>query len=113
MSEKASPDEVGYGKPPVDTQFAKGQSGNPNGRPKHSQRSQTLEARIAAQLDELARTNQAGEKSFVSNREAIVWCLLQRALAGDWRALTILLRHPSFANGTPKQELIIKYHDEE
>src|SRR5262245_4838454 len=32
------PDEykVGYGKPPKDTQFRKGQSGNPKGRPKGS-----------------------------------------------------------------------------
>lgn len=28
--------EVGYGKPPAETRFKKGQSGNPNGRPKGS-----------------------------------------------------------------------------
>ncbi|WAT19277.1 DUF5681 domain-containing protein [Aurantiacibacter sp. MUD11] len=27
--------EVGYGKPPVETRFKKGQSGNPAGRPRH------------------------------------------------------------------------------
>src|SRR5262245_37516275 len=34
---------IGYGKPPVDSRFKKGQSGNPNGRPKrklHAHRSQ-------------------------------------------------------------------------
>ena len=38
MSDKKMPDnyEVGYGKPPKDTQFQKGVSGNPRGRPKKS-----------------------------------------------------------------------------
>ena len=31
-----APYEVGYGKPPSDKQFKKGQSGNPKGRPKGS-----------------------------------------------------------------------------
>jgi hypothetical protein len=36
MSEENMSDsyEVGYGKPPKDTQFKKGSSGNPKGRPK-------------------------------------------------------------------------------
>ena len=33
----AGPDKVGYGKPPKHTQFKKGQSGNPKGRPKQVQ----------------------------------------------------------------------------
>ncbi|MBL4544643.1 MAG: hypothetical protein JKP95_01895 [Oceanicaulis sp.] len=34
MSQDQSEYEVGYGKPPKATQFKKGQSGNPRGRPK-------------------------------------------------------------------------------
>lgn len=36
---KDDDDEVGYGKPPVKNQFKKGQSGNPNGRPKKKDKS--------------------------------------------------------------------------
>lgn len=34
--------EVGYGKPPSDKQFKKGQSGNPMGRPKGSRNKKPL-----------------------------------------------------------------------
>ena len=38
MTKKSPPEdyEVGYGKPPRETQFKKGQSGNPRGRPRKS-----------------------------------------------------------------------------
>src|SRR3954471_13019930 len=44
---------IGYGAPPLDTRFRKGQSGNPAGRPKRK----TLGERIAHMLD---RTELAG-----------------------------------------------------
>jgi hypothetical protein len=37
-----APAKVGYGCPPVHSQFKPGQSGNPSGRPKGSQNLQTL-----------------------------------------------------------------------
>jgi len=33
---KSVPYQVGYGKPPLHTQFRKGQSGNPGGRPRRT-----------------------------------------------------------------------------
>lgn len=42
-------DEVGYGRPPKKSQFKKGQSGNPKGRPKGSKNFQTIVSDIMNQ----------------------------------------------------------------
>ena len=34
--------DVGYGKPPVNTRFRKGQSGNPHGRPRGARSASTI-----------------------------------------------------------------------
>src|SRR5437899_12255406 len=46
---KSAPYRVGYGKPPLHTQFRKGQSGNPGGRPRRtaSERAKALALREA------------------------------------------------------------------
>jgi hypothetical protein len=41
--------EVGYGKPPKETKFAQGKSGNPKGRPKGSKNIATLFMEIGRQ----------------------------------------------------------------
>ncbi len=49
---KSAPGEVGYGRPPRHTQFRKGQSGNPGGRPRRSE----IERMKALVLHEAYRT---------------------------------------------------------
>ena len=49
MADQDAPYEVGYGKPPQDGRFTKGQSGNPKGRPKGSKNFATVVLREARQ----------------------------------------------------------------
>ena len=65
--------EVGYGKPPRDTQFRQGNAGGP-GRPKGS----SLTRHLRAILEE--------EHKGVTVGEALVRIATQRALKGDFRA---------------------------
>lgn len=66
--------DVGYGKPPKKTQFTKGQSGNPRGRPKRPE---------TVSLGELFSGEQRGKNGeVISKREALVVRLLNDAMAG-------------------------------
>ena len=90
--------EVGYGKPPNHTQFKKGQSGNPRGRPKGSRNfstdvRDTLKARVGLTGD--------GKRKTVSTQLATLLQLRKKALSGDARALDRMI------------ELARTYNDEE
>jgi hypothetical protein len=80
---------VGYGKPPKNTQFKKGQSGNPRGRPKGSRNMLTiLDDDLAVQIT--ATVN--GRTKWMSKAEGIVKQLTRAALHGDLRAIIALFR---------------------
>jgi hypothetical protein len=67
--EKTEDYEVGYGKPPRHTRFAKGQSGNPRGRPCGAKNFTTL---LEEALDEPVTVTENGGRRKVSKRQAIV-----------------------------------------
>ena len=80
--------EVGYGKPPRNTQFKKGQSGNPRGRPSRSKNLATL---VSVALNEPVIVVENGGRRKITKREAIIKQLVNRSTKADWRAIKILL----------------------
>jgi hypothetical protein len=80
--------KVGYGKPPKATQFKKGKSGNPRGRPKGSL---NLASDLTAELGENVTIREDGRPRKVSKQRALIKSLMAKALQGDVRATASLL----------------------
>jgi hypothetical protein len=80
--------KVGYGKPPKASQFKKGKSGNPNGRPKGSL---NLATDLTAELGEYITVREDGRPRKVSKQRALIKSLMAKALQGDVRATASLL----------------------
>ena len=81
--------EVGYGRPPKQTRFAKGQSGNPRGRPKAQKEGA---ADISALLDEPITVKTAGQTQTMSPFEASIRKLAKKAVDGDITAAIKFIR---------------------
>ena len=90
MSEKNISDsyEVGYGKPPKDTQFKKGSSGNPKGRPK---KTPDFDAELIREFKSLITINDNGRRTRISKFQGIVKQLTNKALTGNISALRMFL----------------------
>ena len=80
---KKSPYKVGYGRPPLETRFIAGTSGNPAGRPKGALNVRTTLTRI---LSEKVVVIQNGKKKTVTKFEAAMTKLAHKAIEGDMRA---------------------------
>jgi hypothetical protein len=81
--------EVGYRKPPKETQFKKGQSGNPKGRPKGSVNFiQSMEIELAKPI--VISTN--GKQEIVTKIAAIAKQLTNKAAMGDMKAMPHLMK---------------------
>lgn len=79
-------DDVGYGRPPLETRYQKGRSGNPSGRPK--KRPSTLAEDVVDVLA-LPVTARSGDKQVRLNTlEAMFQKLCMKALNGEKRALS-------------------------
>jgi hypothetical protein len=87
-SDKEADYEVGYGKPPRHTRFAKGQSGNPRGRPAGAKNLRTL---LSEALNETVLVTENGGRRKVTKRQAIITQLVNRSATADFRAIKILL----------------------
>jgi hypothetical protein len=86
MDEQSRDHAVGYGKPPVESRFQKGQSGNPGGRPGGTKT-------LAALLGE-ALSRRSGfpnpDGSWMTQAEAILATLVGQAAGTDLKAKRLL-----------------------
>ncbi len=80
--------EVGYGKPPKEGRFKKGQSGNPKGRPKGHRNFKTD---LLDTLKAPVQLKDKGRPRTVSTQQAALLRLREKALGGDARALDRLI----------------------
>jgi uncharacterized protein DUF5681 len=77
--------EVGFGKPPKASQWKKGQSGNPGGRPKT--RIDLLQDAAAILAEPVTARTPAGNKVSLDSYEAAYLALCQKGLNGSVPAL--------------------------
>jgi hypothetical protein len=101
---------IGYGKPPIETRFQKGQSGNPGGRPRGTKKLVTLLGDVLSQRSGFPRP----DGSWMTKAEAIFFSLANQASTSDLKAKKLLfdvmvklqqanICHPS--NGLPEIQL--------
>ncbi|WP_300074305.1 DUF5681 domain-containing protein [uncultured Ruegeria sp.] len=87
MSDKGY--NVGYGRPPRETQFQKGQSGNPKGRPR---KKGTVELDLDQVLDQRVRVQSPGGSKSMDTREAALRMQVAKALKGNIHAAKHVLK---------------------
>jgi hypothetical protein len=74
--------DVGYKKPPKNSRFRQGQSGNPRGRPKGAQ---NLNSRLMAALNERVTVVEGGKRKTMTKYDALVKQVVNKAAGGDVR----------------------------
>ena len=87
MNDDETGEKIGYRKPPANSRFRPGQSGNPKGRPKGSLNVATV---LMKTLREKVAINENGKRKKITKLEAYLKQLVNKAASGDLRAITHL-----------------------
>jgi len=87
---------VGFGKPPLETRFKSGSSGNPKGRPKGVKNHKTM---ILELLNERITVTENGRSRQMTKAEAALRQQMNKALQGDPRAIRETFHLLRYAEG--------------
>src|SRR5258708_7557066 len=93
--------EVGYKKPPKRSQFKKGQSGNPRGRPRGAKNSATL---FNEAFEKKVPATENGRRHTITRRKAMFTQLAHRSAQGDLKATQTAMRYMSELERRTKPE---------
>ena len=102
--------EIGYRRPPTSSQFKKGSSGNPKGRPKGATNFITL---LERELAQKIVVTENGKKKAITRMQAMVKRLVSGALQGDAKqlmAMVEILRRLERADSSPVEGLLPDNH---
>ena len=102
MADQDDSYEIGYKKPPAETRFSKGQSGNPKGRPKGAKNLSTLLLKVGR---ERVRVTINGRTRTITKLEAILLQLANKAISGEDRAAKEILHLHSLYEDSDKTGL--------
>lgn len=94
--------EVGYAKPPKQTRFQPGRSGNPSGR---RRKPQTLARDLLDEMQDLVTVGEGEARRTLSRQRAILRVLTAKAAAGDPKATAMVLTLVERLIGTGSHEL--------
>ena len=100
-SKPESPYPVGYAQPPKHTQFPKGVSGNPGGRPKGSR---YLNVILSEELDQSIIITEGGKTLEMTKQEVFVKSLINKAASGHPKAQELLFKEMRRAEETAAAE---------
>jgi uncharacterized protein DUF5681 len=103
--------EVGYGRPPRETRWKKGQSGN--SRPRKAKRLESTVEIIDGLLTAPVKITLNGEPTKVSALEAIVVQLILKQMSGNGQAARILLKFQEFGSRNGRKELELTFIENE
>ena len=81
--------DVGYGKPPKATQFRKGQSGNPQGRPQGAKNFTSL---LQEELQAPISITEGGQTKIIPKQQVIVKRTVDQAMKGNLRATELVMK---------------------